>query len=179
MKEEYKTFSKTTVDKRTGKKSILDHVHTNYSSKWSINLFDHCISDHRILVVDLTVPEGPKKQIYVTKIVDHNKIYKIVEQHLKNRDCNELTFKTLTDIIQPAIKESTTTSKRQTTRNIAEGWFTPEVWQMMKERDEAYKQMRTFPDAEQNIMSFKEINKQLKNIIKKKKKEYGKSIHSS
>ncbi|KAL3266612.1 hypothetical protein HHI36_010776 [Cryptolaemus montrouzieri] len=40
---------------------------------------------------------------------------------------------------------------------------------VMKERDKAFKKMRTFPDAEQN-MSFKEINKQLKNLIKKNKK---------
>ncbi|KAL3290319.1 hypothetical protein HHI36_023663 [Cryptolaemus montrouzieri] len=177
MKEEYKIILKnrgydtrndiaemcyTRFDKRTEKKSILDHVHTNYSSKCLINLFDHCISDHQKLEVHLTVPDRSKKQIYVTRIVDHKKIYKIVEQHLKNRDCNELTFKKLTGIIQAAIKKSTTTSKRQTTRNIAEGWFTPEVRQMMKERDKAYKKMRTFPNAEQNIMSFKEINKQLK-----------------
>lgn len=63
------------MDRRAGRKSILDYVPTNFNCVIELNLINHCIFDHRILDICLIFPLklGAMKQTYNTKIVNFHK----------------------------------------------------------------------------------------------------------
>ncbi|KAL3281495.1 hypothetical protein HHI36_004702, partial [Cryptolaemus montrouzieri] len=129
----------TRIDRRTGRKSILDHVATNYNCWCTIKLVDHCISDHRLIEIDVSIPEKVCRQKYQAKIVNFEKIYETVQQKLMNITPNVHNFKWAINTLQTAINDATSYTERRTTKNIKEGWFTDEVKRKMNERNNAYK----------------------------------------
>ncbi|KAL3266921.1 hypothetical protein HHI36_011071, partial [Cryptolaemus montrouzieri] len=83
-----------------------------------------------------------------------------------------MVFKTLTDIIRGEIKNATIHKTRKTTGNIKEGWFTTDIKHKITERDRVYVKKCRFPEIQQYEEDFKNLNEQLKNIIKRNKKAH-------
>ncbi|KAL3279918.1 hypothetical protein HHI36_017425 [Cryptolaemus montrouzieri] len=150
MKNSSKMDDYTRVDKRTGKRSTLDHIHMNYKCSCTIGLIDHCVSDHRLLEIDVSMPKTEKnQQIYQSELVNYEKVCEQVTQEIMKKNLNEMDFKTLTDTIRGEIKNATTHKTRRTTGNIKEGWSTTDIKHKITERDRAYVKKCRFPEIHQ------------------------------
>ncbi|KAL3281388.1 hypothetical protein HHI36_004598 [Cryptolaemus montrouzieri] len=114
----------TRIDKRTDRKSIIDHVISDMSID-PLTLIDHSLSDHRLITFTIKLPShsNPKKQLYETKQVNYGKLQNELQSKLKCMKQEEMNFDKLTEIITEETLKCTTVRTRNHTTNNSEGWF--------------------------------------------------------
>ncbi|KAK9887663.1 hypothetical protein WA026_023784 [Henosepilachna vigintioctopunctata] len=148
--------------------SVIQHALTNKNLNCKIDLYDHRISDHRIMSVKINeqLKTSERKKINIPKI-NVERWIQSVENKLQQSDVQ--SFEELTYIITGTKTSCTThhTIKTRTNNN----WITHEYLELLKICDKQYVRWKKVLN-EQTEMDFKKIKNKVNNLRSKLKKHY-------
>lgn len=162
---EQKKIEITRRNKTRSKGSLIDHVIAPNNLLCSMKTKDVSISDHKMLDIKFTLKQ--KLKLKSTKLQKQKTDYYKFKQTLTEKLSRPVdSYGSLIDIIMDA-KIASTVMSTVKTYNIP--WFNNSIYKTMKERDKAYRKMKTSPENPDFKKQFKKLRNQVTKLIRKSK----------
>lgn len=175
----FKILNKIDADSYTRKDStscaILDHVHTDITSQFALQIGESALSDHRYLLLILFNSGIPNaKSTLKKKYVNYARVREALDRQAQVGFDN---FDQFYGLLKSLIAQETKTKVVQISSSYHKPWANLKLQKLLKMKKKFDKLRKDFPVNEYFSSKFHELRKDVKKNVDKSKKIYYSSLY--